>query len=202
MKIIKARAYSGPNALAPQPLVHFRVDFGAAQIWPYGAPAPHGSDALLRLLPGLAEHPGSNDEPEAFVRELGNPPDLPLGYVVARVAVELQRQHGGAMKSAGVSYKPNSQIQDFFFGYDDPDLGLLSGRFAINIAISLLPPEMRSTPDLPGDFDARKALTAFNQRAEAIAIDQTAAALIQEAQRRDIPWFWSWPTASAWNDAD
>jgi len=92
MDIIKARAYVGPNIIATTPLVHLRVDVEGPQHWPDDDTDPRYTDALLRLLPGLAGHPGKSNEPNGFVVELRASPGLPLGYVVARIATELQRK--------------------------------------------------------------------------------------------------------------
>ncbi len=189
MNIVKARAYVGPNVIATMPLVHLRADVEGPQHWPDDDTDPRYTDALLRLLPGLAGHPGESNEPNGFVAELRASPGLPLGYVVARVATELQRRDGDGEKLAGVRHKATSRIQDIFFSYDDPDIGLLAGRVAINIVLSLLPHEMRPANRLPDDFDAEAALSAFRRRSQAMALDQTAVALIKEAERRDIPWF-------------
>ncbi len=188
MEVIKARAYVGPNIIAAAPLAHLRVELKGPQDWPDGDIASKSADALLQLLPGLSDHPGRAGEPKGFAAELRGSSGLPLCYVVARVATELQRQDGDTPQPAGSKRKTADRPQDIYFGYDDPGVGLLAGRVAINIVLSVLPHEMRPANRLPADFNPEAALAAFRRRSQTPALDQTAAALVEEADRRDIPW--------------
>ena len=188
MEVIKARAYVGPNIIAAAPLAHLRVELKGPQDWPDGDIASKSADALLHLLPGLSDHPDRSGEPKGFAAELRGSPGLPLCHVVARVATELQRQDGDTPQLAGSKRKTADRPQDIYFGYDDPAVGLLAGRVAINIVLSVLPHEMRPANRLPANFDPEAALAAFRRRSQTPALDQTAAALVEEADRRDIPW--------------
>ncbi|MEO3427574.1 Mur ligase family protein [Pelagibius sp. CAU 1746] len=199
MRITKARAYAGPNEIAAIPLVHIRVTIEGPQSWPDDSVSPEPTKALLKLLPGLAEHPSITEEPGGFIAELRRPPGLPLAYVAGRIATELQRRPGGAPKPAALRRRParqedggqdnGAEVQDIFFHYDDPEIGVLAGKGGVIIALSLLPPEMRPAHQYQEPIDGGTVLSNFRKAAERTQLDQTALALIEEAQRRDIPWF-------------
>ncbi len=204
MKITKARAYVGPNEIAAVPLVHIRVAIEGPQeraevTWPDDSVTPAPTKALLKLMPGLAEHPSTAEEPGGFVAELHRAPGLPLAYVAGRIATELQRRPGEAPKPAALRRPPAKQedasredggeVQDIFFHYDDPEIGVLAGQAGVIIALALLPPELRPAHQYREPLDAAQVLNNYHKAAQSLAPDQTALALIEEAQRRDIPWF-------------
>lgn len=189
MIIQKARAYLGPNLLAAEPLAHIAVRVEGPAYWPNSQAGSEAAEALLTLLPGLAEHPGRDNQAASFAADLRSFPQLPLGYVAARIAVELQRSLGEAVMLAGTRRKGQGKVQDIFYRYHDPDIALPAGHLAINLVLALLPPHARPQHRLPEAFEPETALAAFRRRAGTMALDQTARALIEEAGRRDIPWF-------------
>ncbi|WP_193368878.1 Mur ligase family protein [Pelagibius marinus] len=167
--------------------------------WPDDSISPEPTRALLKLLPGLADHPSTTEEPGGFVAELRRAPGLPLGYVSGRIASELQRREGEAPKPVALRRPPAKQedgapedgaeVQDIFFHYDDPEIGVLAGQGGVIIALGLLPPEMRPAHQYRQPIDVKQVLDNYLKTARSIALDQTALALIEEAKRRDIPWF-------------
>lgn len=189
MIIQKARAYLGPNLLAAEPLAHIAVLVEGPAYWPNSQAGAEAAETLLALLPGLAEHPGRDNQARGFAAELRSFPQLPLGYVAARIAVELQRSQGEAVMLAGTRRKGQGKVQDIFYRYHDPDIALLAGHLAIDLVLALLPPDARPQHRLPEAFEPEAALATFRRRAGAMALDQTARALVEEAERRDIPWF-------------
>ncbi|NIA67835.1 cyanophycin synthetase [Pelagibius litoralis] len=189
MKIIKARAYVGPNIIAPTPLVHLSVEIDGPECWPDGDIGRSCADALLKLMPGLTGHPGQSNQPNGFASDLATAKGPPLGHIAARVAVELQGLDRSSTNPVGLRRKDGSRTADIFFHYHDPDIGLWAGQAAISIVLSLLPPDARPANTLPDSLSPEQVLTAFQSRSQAMALDQTALALIAEAERREIPWF-------------
>ncbi|HMA14017.1 MAG TPA: Mur ligase family protein [Kiloniellaceae bacterium] len=185
MKIERARAYLGANVIAAAPLVHFVVRIDGNDRWPPGAEGARCSERLLRLLPGLAGHPGEAPN-ESFAARLARPPAMPLPWLAAEVASALLTGLSGSRKPAGARPDKLAGRHHFFFGYDDPDVGLLAGHAAIALVLSLLPTALRPASAAPEDPAA--LLRRFQQRAASIALDQTLAALTREAARRGIPW--------------
>lgn len=191
MKIVKARAYVGGNYIAPEPLVHFVVRVDGNDSWPTGAIGAACSERLLRLLPDLAQRPADGTA-ETFAARLHRAPAVTLARAAAEVGSALLASTGGIWKAAGArrgGAQADGGLHHLYFGYDDPDIGLLAGRTAIDIVLALLPPDLRPASDLPANAEAATALAVFQQRAAAMALDQTAVALVKEAERRDIPWF-------------
>lgn len=189
MIIVRARAYVGPNIIAPHPLAHVTVTIEGKARWPGGSADAAASAALLQLLPGLARHPGDSGSGESFAKVLARAPGPPLGLVAARVASELQRLTGSSLKAAGCRVSTDGSRQEIYVDYDDPDIGILAAQLAVYLVLALLPPEQRPANQLSPNFDARRTRDNFLKNARAMALDQTSLALIDEAQRRDIPWF-------------
>ena len=187
MNVEKARAYAGGNVIAAAPLIHFVVRIEGNDRWPPGAEGDGCSARLLRLLPGLADHPGEAAG-ESFAARLERAPAVPLALVAAEVASALLAGLSGSRKPAGARPDKLPGRHHLFFGYDDPDIGLLAGQTAIALVLSLLPPALRPASTLPAGADPDATLRRFEQRAAAMALDQTAAALTREAARRGIPW--------------
>lgn len=187
MKVERARAYRGANVIAASPVVHFVVRIDGNDRWPPGAEGAGCSERLLRLLPGLAGHPGEAPG-ESFAARLARPPAVPLPWLAAEVASALLAGLSGSRKPAGARPDKLAGRHHFFFGYDDPDVGLLAGHTAIALVLGLLPPALRQASARPENLGPDDTLRRFQQRAASMALDQTVAALTREAARRGIPW--------------
>lgn len=187
MKVERARAYVGANVIAPAPLVHFVVQLDGNDRWPTGAQGAGCSEQLLRLLPGLAGQPGEAPG-ETFAARLARPPAVPLPQLAAAVASALLAELSGSRKPAGARADKLAGRHHVFFGYDDPDIGLLAGHAAIALVLALLPPALRPAGAAAQAPKPAEVLRRFRQRAARLALDQTVVALIREAQRRGIAW--------------
>lgn len=189
MKITKLSAYVGPNIFTADPVVHLRLQDVPLQSWPGGADGREAREALLRLLPGLADHPGGEGQPKGFLTGLDRAPGLPLGQMIANIAVELQRQDRGQPPPARTGHQTGNDFHDVLFGYHDPEIGKLAGRAATGIVQALLLPVATQTAATPDSAKAASVLASFFRQARGSGLDQTAWALIAEAEKRDIPWF-------------
>ena len=70
MRIIEKAVYVGPSIYALFPVIRLDVDLGALEAWPTKRLGPDFTNALLAILPGLAEHGCSYGEPGGFLRRL------------------------------------------------------------------------------------------------------------------------------------
>src|SRR4051812_10058334 len=66
MKILETRVYRGPNLYALWPVIRLHVDLEELEEYPT-IKLPGFAQGLLALLPTLAEHTCSYDEPGGFV---------------------------------------------------------------------------------------------------------------------------------------
>ncbi len=189
MKVVKASAYVGPNIVAPVPGIHLQWTQERSLHWPTRGEDSACTERLLGLLPGLAEHPGRENEPRALAEHLRATPPLPLGYVIARIATELQRLEGDALQAAIFRQNEDGRIANVFFRYRDPEIGLLAGHTAITLALALLPQKIKDEIDVSGRTSAEAVIADFRSQRKRLGLDQTARALIGKAEERDIPWF-------------
>ncbi|GAB4353918.1 MAG: cyanophycin synthetase [Kiloniellaceae bacterium] len=189
MKILRSRAYTGPNTIAPRPLVHITLETDGARNWPSGAEGEAATQALERLFPAIAAAPAADRAGDAFAARLRQPPGVPLTSVVARIAAELLRLYSGRQRTVGVRRPAGSNLEHIHYDYDDPDIDRFAGEVAVYIALALLPPALRPPSELREGFDPRRARDNYLRQAAVQVLDQTALALLAEARRRDIPWF-------------
>src|SRR4051794_201318 len=91
LKVLRTRVYRGPNHWSYGPSVHLTVDLGVLEHWPTDR-LPGFADALLALLPELAEHECSRGHPGGFVERMHE--GTWLGHVSEHVAHALQTRAG------------------------------------------------------------------------------------------------------------
>lgn len=188
MKILRSRAYTGPNTIASHPLVHITIETDGERRWPGGPEGEAATRALERLFPSIAA-PDAGRAADAFTARLRQRPGVPLTDVVARIAAELLVLHSGRRRAVGVRRRAGSRLEHIHYDYDDPDIDRFAGEVAVYIALALLPPAVRPPSDLKEGFDPVRARDNYLRQAAVQVLDQTALALLEEARRRDIPWF-------------
>jgi cyanophycin synthetase len=195
MRVLERGVYRGPHLYGLEPMVRIQVDLGALEHWPSNK-LPEFNERLLALLPGLGGHGCSYQEPGGFVRRLQD--GTWLGHVAEHVALELQSLIGPRVargKTRSVKGKPG--VYNVMFAYEDEAVGLLAGRFALQLVDSLLPPELQGIQNLDRiheveegneqTFDLAEALDALRRLHRRKALGPTTHSLVQEAQRRGIP---------------
>lgn len=194
MRIIEWSIYRGPHLYGMRPMIRIRLELGALEQWPTnrldGFPA-----ALVRLLPGLADHHCNLGQPGGFVRRLEQ--GTWLGHVIEHVAIELLTQAGAAVTRGKTrTVKRQSGVYDILYSYADEASGLAAGRAAIELVHCLLPPALQGVQGL--DRLARPAaaaspselpalIAALRKLVSANGLGPSTAALVQEARRRRIP---------------
>ena len=187
MKVTATTVYEGPNIHAPVPVIRWRIDLEGLEEWPTGRLGAAFVDALLECLPGLRGHGGSDGAPGGFAQAMAENYGVPLGEVMARAVVELQRLGGADVEFAGA--RPvGGGVYDVLCGYEERAVGVAAGQLAVAVISHLLPPELRPAAGPARDFDVARARDAFIRFASARALPIDTALLVKEAKKRGIPW--------------
>ncbi|MCP2014873.1 cyanophycin synthetase [Deinococcus sp. HSC-46F16] len=198
MRVLEHQIYRGPNVYGYQPMVRFQLDLGTLEEYPSDT-LPGFNDRLLELLPTLERHGCCFREPGGFIRRLRD--GTWLGHVAEHVALELQTLAGTPVtygKTRSVKGQPG--VYNVLYSYREERVGLLAGAVALRLVQSLLPGELRGLrgverllpggvsdldPDSPFDFAAE--LSELRRLARRHAFGPTTQSLVDEAQRRGIP---------------
>jgi len=154
------------------------VDLGMLEEWPSNT-IPNFNEALIGLLPTLEDHACSLGRRGGFISRLKE--GTWLGHVSEHVAIELQslagtEVHLGKTRGAGTTGQYN-----VVYEFREEDVGLEAGRIAVGLVNHLVAPEK-------SPFDFVDALDRLILLAEREAFGPSTAALIDEAESRDIPW--------------
>jgi cyanophycin synthetase len=186
MKILDTRVYRGPNLYALRPVIRLRVDLEELEDFPT-AKLPGFVDGLLELIPTLAEHGCSYDQPGGFVRRMTEDEGTWLGHVLEHVAIELQCLAGtrvtyGKTRSHDL---PTGQYH-VIYSFAEESVGLRAAELGLALIRHLLPPERAAHDDSPFDFQAE--LVSLVRLAQRRAFGPSTGSLVQAAEARDIPW--------------
>ncbi len=193
MRVLERNVYRGPHLYSARPMIRVRLDLGALETRPTDTLSGF-AEALLKALPGLADHGCSYGVPGGFVRRMQA--GTWLGHVIEHVAIELQTRAGAAVtrgKTRSVKRQPG--VYDILFCYADAASGLAAARAAIAFVAARLPDELGNVEGLdklapaiaapPDDIDA--IVTALRKLVIANGLGPSTAALVGEARRRRIP---------------
>lgn len=193
LKVLERAVYRGPHIYGPTPMVRIRVDLGALEQWPSNTLDGFNA-ALLEALPSLERHACSLKRAGGFVERLRQ--GTWFGHVVEHVAIELQSRAGLAValgKTRSVKGRPG--VYDILFEYAEEQVGLLAGRFALQLAHGLLPSErqgmlglerMSSEPPLE-PFTVEAAVERLRRLERRLGLGPTTGSIVAEAKRRGIP---------------
>jgi cyanophycin synthetase len=177
LRILESQVLRGPNFWSYEPAVRMLVDLGSLEHWPSNT-LPGFNDALLTLLPGLADHTCSLGRPGGFVERLTD--GTWLGHVAEHLALEIQRQTGahiprGKTRSAG---KPGRY--NVIYGYGEERVGVEAGKLAVALVNNLIRPTE--------GFDFWIEVERLIRLAERVAFGPSTQAILDEAATRDIPY--------------
>jgi cyanophycin synthetase len=149
---------------------------------------PGFTDQLIYLIPTLDDHGCSYGEPGGFVRRLRE--GTWMGHIVEHIALEIQCLAGTEVSRGKTRSVPNRPgVYNMVYQYGEEQVGLEAGDLALRLVRSLLPPELPSAlpPAERAAFDFLRERDRLIERAQDIALGPTTAALVNEAQQRDIP---------------
>jgi cyanophycin synthetase len=187
-RLLHKAVYRGPHLFSHLPMVRLQVDLGALEGWPTNT-LPEFTDRLLALLPSLGGHGCSYKTPGGFVKRLEE--GTWVGHVAEHVALELQTLAGTPVtrgKTRSVKGRPG--VYNILFHYRHEAVGVAAGYAALRLVDSLLPPELRGLKGVEGadqPFELKAVLAELKDLVRRASFGPTTAALVAEAERRDIP---------------
>ncbi|MEA2695556.1 MAG: cyanophycin synthetase, partial [Acidobacteriota bacterium] len=180
MRILETRVYGGPNLYALWPVIRLHVDLEELEEYPT-VQLPGFAQGLLALIPTLAEHTCSYDEPGGFVRRMTEDEGTWMGHVLEHVTIELQVLVGTPVsfgKTRGANL-PRGHYH-VVYSYQEEAVGLAALDLALRTIRHLLPPERADYDPAPLDFPAE--LCALRALVERSALGPSTAALVRAAE--------------------
>src|SRR3546814_781355 len=190
MRVLNRSVYVGPSLYAHFPVIRLELDLGALEAWPTAKLGTAFVDTLIEALPGLAEHGCSYREPGGFVRRMREGEGTWLGHVLEHVAIELQNMAGEDVtfgKTRSIS-EDRPGVYSVIYEYEQKEVGIGAGELALRLLESLLPEDLRTPGNLPGDWEWDTARDDFIRYAQRRALGPSTASLVRAAEERDIPW--------------
>ncbi len=176
--IVETRVYRGPNVWSYAPCIHLVVDLGSLEDHPSNT-IPGFVDAVLVLLPGLANHSCSRGKKGGFIERLRE--GTWLGHVAEHVALQLQQEAGHDLRRGKTrQVKGVRGRYNVIYGYQDESVGRAAGSLAVRLVNHLVVPE--------AGFDFAAEVERFIVEAERTSFGPSTQAIIEEAESRDIPW--------------
>jgi len=187
MKVLETRVYLGPSLYAHFRVIRMIVDLGDLEQWPTARLGDDFINGLLEALPGLHEHGCSYGEPGGFVRRLREDEGTWLGHVLEHCAIELQNVAGthvtfGKTRSSG---EPGQY--SVVYEYQQEEVGREAGSLALALLHSLLPEQLRPASFDASEWDFDEARDSFIRFAHRRALGPSTAALVEAAEKRNIP---------------
>lgn len=176
LKALSLNALHGANYFSAGPVVVLRLDLGEYDEVFTNA-IPGFAQRLKETLPSLAAHHCSVGEPEGFFTRVRE--GTLLGHVTEHVAIELQTLAGMDVSYGKTRSTTAPGVYNVVFRFFDELAGLYAGRAAVNLVNSLL---------LGRAFDVGQAVSHLVQIREARMLGPSTAAIVEEAERRGIPW--------------
>ena len=176
LKILQAQVFRGPNYYSYDPAIRLFVDLGSLEHWPSNT-LEGFNEALVEMLPGLAEHSCSVGRPGGFVERLKE--GTWLGHVAEHVALDLQRETGAHVYRGKTRGAETPGQYNVIYGYGEEQVGLAAGRLAVRLVNHLV--------EADPTFDFIAELERLILLAERVAFGPSTQAVIDEAASRDIP---------------
>ncbi|HEU5324976.1 MAG TPA: cyanophycin synthetase [Candidatus Limnocylindria bacterium] len=176
LRILETRVYRGPNYWSYDPAIKLIVDLGVLEHYPSNT-LPGFVEALLEMLPGIAEHSCGTGKVGGFAGRLRE--GTWVGHIAEHIALQLQREAGtevGRGKTRGTGEPGRYHV---VYSYAEETVGLAAGKLAVRLVNHLVEAE-------PG-FDFGAELEALILLAERAAFGPSTQAILDEAALRDIP---------------
>ncbi len=172
-RLISWRNYLGPNIYAMVPVARQTVDLG-----------PWGTQPVARRRPAFFERLAA-DAPDciAAVRAGCDPEKTLLATLVALLARELQRASRARVDLAIARRTTEPSVFNLLVGFEEPEIGAASLRYAIGLVDLALAAETGGTSTLDGP----RMRAQFDHIVASFQIVHTARFQIREAERRGIP---------------
>ena len=188
MRILDRSVYVGPSLYAHFPVIRLELDLGELENWPTARLGAPYMDALAAVLPGLAEHGCSYNEPGGFYRRMREDEGTWLGHVLEHVAIELQNLAGEAVTFGKTRSAGRPGVYTVVYEYEQRDEGIAAGELALKLLCSLLPESIRPAGSVPEGWSWPAARDEFIRFAQRRALGPSTASLVRAAKDRGIPW--------------
>jgi cyanophycin synthetase len=188
MRILDRSVYVGPSLYAHFPVIRLELDLGALESWPTGRLGQVFVDGLAAVLPGLAEHGCSYQEPGGFFRRMREDGGTWLGHVLEHVAIELQNMAGEEVTFGKTRSGGSPGVYTVVYEYAQRDEGIAAGDLGLRLLCSLLPAAIRPAGSVPEDWTWVEARDEFIRFAQRRALGPSTAALVRAAESQGIPW--------------
>ena len=174
-RISRVRALRGPNYWRLAPVIACDVRLGDLE-QVQSNQIDEFNDRLIRLLPGLNEHPCTVGRPGGFIQRLREGTYLP--HVLEHAALELQTIAGADVGFGRVVESGDEGVWWVIVGYEDEEVGTRAIRNAGDLIRACM----------SGDaFDICAIVEDLRDLREVVALGPSTRAIFDEASRRGIP---------------
>lgn len=192
MKILSTKSFIGPSLYSPVAATCLAIDDGVLRGQLPSGLGPVFTDGLVEFLPGLASGDEARGQTGSFVDDLRGDTGITFAHVIARVALELQRQadmdvaYASAQRGPRGPHGPQANTTLAVFAHWDPHVGLAAGETAVSVIGRLAGAVLRNPGSLPPDWNP----AAEREKFDTLALSQLqlSGSFLAEASRRDIPW--------------
>jgi cyanophycin synthetase len=183
MKIFETQVYRGANLWAPIRVIRLSLEISGIEARSTNL-IPGFYERLATTLPLLDEHQCAPGNRGSFLKQVRE--GTSLGHIAQHTALELQniaRQKLDCGKTC-LATDPGDETTatcHVVFQYEQQDIGIAAGQFAVRLLESLLQPERER------NFDFATELKGFQGLAASLSYGPSTRALVAEAKRRNIP---------------
>lgn len=177
IRILDTHVLRGPNVWARVPVINLTVDIGELENRPTNK-IEGFTERLLDLLPSLYEHQCSLGRRGGFIERMRE--GTWMGHVLEHVALELQTVAGSEVARGLTRETEQRGVYNVVYQFVQPDLGRAAGEAARKLLNWLI-----YADDAAYSFETE--LERIIRLAERLAYGPSTKALVDEAERRDIP---------------
>jgi cyanophycin synthetase len=176
LRIVETRVFRGPNYWNYEPAIKLIVDLGVLEHFPTNT-IPGFTEALLEMLPGVAQHTCGTGKVGGFELRLRD--GTWVGHVAEHIALQLQREAGTEVGRGKTRGTGDPGLYHVVYSYGEETVGVAAGKLAVRLVNHLVEAE-------PG-FDFAAELERLILQAERAAFGPSTQAILDEAALRDIP---------------
>jgi cyanophycin synthetase len=183
MKILQTQIYRGANLWAPVPVIRLLLEISRIEAQSTNL-IPDLYEKLTTTLPLMDQHQCSAGNGGSFLERVRE--GTSLGHVAQHMALELQNIARQKL-DCGKTCLPTDPADEttptchVVFQYEQQDIGIAAGQFAVRVLEAVLPPERGH------NFDFASELKGFLHLAASLSYGPSTRALVAEAKRRNIP---------------
>jgi cyanophycin synthetase len=188
MKVTETRIFRGPNLYSlHHPVIRYTLDLEELEEYPSNRLGDF-VDRLMEAIPTLYEHRCSEGEPGGFLFRLRD--GTWMGHIIEHIALELQSLVGTPAGFGKTRGEGNPGVYYVTFAYQQEKVGLAAGELAMRLVTSLIPQELPSAmpKEERREFNFQQELEELTQLATEVALGPSTRAIVEAAEKRDIPW--------------